>query len=207
MDTNQSWIDWYLSEPRGKYQVKIDKEYIMNAFNYYGIRQKVNLFSAALELMVKNYYQPINIDEDDKSKQIIIEQQAEMLYGLIHARYLLTNEGLTKMYEKYINGCFPKCPRKLCKGMTCLPYGVSDELNEYSVKLFCPSCKEIYNMPDNSMATVDGAYFGPSWVNLFISKYSSLFKNINIEKYVPKIYGFRIQSQFYENHDEEETLS
>lgn len=207
METSSNWVDWYLAEPRGKFHVKIDQEYLRNAYTYYGIRQKVNLFSAAVDLMVNNFYQPISIEEDEKSKRVIIEQQAEVLYGLIHARYLLTNVGLEKMYNKYINKEFPTCPRKFCNKMTCLPIGVSDELNEYSVKIFCPLCKEVYSVTDSEMACVDGAFFGSSWIPLFFTKYNHLFADLKLEKYVPKIYGFRIQSQSYETHEEEETLS
>jgi len=71
-------------------------------------------------------------------------QEATDLYGLIHARYILTPRGLQIMREKYLTARFGKCPKVLCENQPVLPIGMSEELKISRVKVFCPRCEDVY---------------------------------------------------------------
>ena len=81
------------------------------------------------------------MDEDMMDQ---VESAAELLYGLIHARYITTEEGLMAMYDKFRRASFGRCHRVFCQGQPGLPVGQSDNPQHTTVNLYCPKCKELY---------------------------------------------------------------
>lgn len=98
----------------------------------------------------------------------VIESSAEMLYGLIHQRFICSRVGIQQMSEKYELGHFGCCPRTHCEQSRTLPVGLSDIPGEDTVKLFCPACLDVYVPPNSRFQTVDGAFFGRTFGALFL---------------------------------------
>lgn len=114
-----------------------------------------------------------------------IEASARYLYGLIHARFITTSRGQTKMVqplsllpclsphraerdqsEKFRKAEFGRCPRVLCAQQPVLPVGLSDIPYQKAVKLYCPRCEDVYTPRSSRHGQIDGAYFGTSFPHM-----------------------------------------
>jgi casein kinase II subunit beta len=104
----------------------------------------------------------------------VIESSAELLYGLIHARYITSRPGIQQMMEKYELSHFGYCPRVFCGGARVLPVGLTDTPGQQTVKLFCPSCLDVYTPPNSRFQAVDGAFFGTTFGCLFFMTFPDL---------------------------------
>lgn len=181
------WIDWFLGAKGNEYFCDIDVDYITDRFNLTGLNQYVDKLSLPIDIITDN--QTIDEDQPDEVK-MKLDNNARFLYGLIHARYIITSRGLTKMGNKYRNGDFGFCPRVHCKLNPLLPIGLSDTPRVSPVKLYCSNCEDIYNPKSSRHSSIDGAFFGTSFPAMFLTSYPQLIPVHSLSIHTPKIYGF-----------------
>ena len=103
------------------------------------------LFKAALRLILSN---------DDGPTSPPVQRAAEVLYTLVHARYVISPRGLDTVRrvlrrpDGTVNPVFGRCPRMNCRGMPVLPWGDSDNFDPRNsvmtrAKRYCPCCGEV----------------------------------------------------------------
>ena len=186
-----SWISWFCNLRGNEFFCEVDDDYIQDDFNLCGLSSQVPYYDYALDLIldVESSHEDMLTEEQNE----LIESAAEMLYGLIHARYILTSKGLATMLDKYKSFDFGRCPRVYCCGQSCLPVGQSDIPRAGTVKIYCPKCEDIY-YPRSKYQDMDGAYFGTTFPHLFLMTYSNLKpqKPLQSQSYVPRVFGFKV---------------
>ncbi|XP_010544561.1 PREDICTED: putative casein kinase II subunit beta-4 isoform X2 [Tarenaya hassleriana] len=184
-----SWISWFCNLRGNEFFCEVDEDYIQDDFNLCGLSSQVPYYDYALDLILD--VESSNGDMFTEEQNEMVESAAEMLYGLIHVRYILTTKGMAAMLEKYKNYDFGRCPRVYCCGQSCLPVGQSDIPRSSTVKIYCPKCEDIY-YPRSKYQDIDGAYFGTTFPHLFLMTYGNLKPQKPSQSYAPRIFGFKV---------------
>ncbi|PGH30909.1 casein kinase II subunit beta [[Emmonsia] crescens] len=199
-----TWIASYCSLMGHEFFAEVSEDFIEDDFNLTGLQSQVPWYKEALELILdvepEEYEEDEEDDDEDEDEDAVlgddrppsyrragerkharvasdlsvIESSAELLYGLIHQRYITSRPGIQQMLEKYELQHFGVCPRVYCNGCKVLPVGITDTPGIDTVKLFCPSCQDIYTPPNSRFQSVDGAFFGTTFGCLFFMTFPEL---------------------------------
>ncbi|KAL9621590.1 MAG: hypothetical protein Q9160_003982 [Pyrenula sp. 1 TL-2023] len=216
---NSLALPFFISSRGNEYFCEIDEDYLNDRFNLTGLNTEVQNYQYALDLITDVF----DLDCDDEVREHI-DKSARHLYGLVHARYIVTTRGLSKMVrlppwlplshpspplpsqryrqpfqfpaqlEKYKKSDFGKCPRVMCDAHPLLPMGMSDTPSTKSVKLYCAKCEDIYNPKSSRHASIDGAYFGTSFHNILFQVYPALVPEKSRARHEPKVFGFKVHA-------------
>ena len=154
---SSNWAKDYVQ--KHKWLIPINSKYLLDNFNFTGLNAFIENYQFVLK-MIRSQLNDIELTMINPQ----IEQSGEILYSLIHARYILTIEGAQEMLKKFNNGDFGFCRRISCHDQRLLPIGLSYNYGDGNAKLFCPCCQDIYD----SDSELDGSAFGLYFPQYFI---------------------------------------
>ncbi|KAL4809166.1 casein kinase II regulatory subunit-domain-containing protein [Aspergillus unguis] len=198
----ESWISSFCQLMGHEFFAEVSEDFIEDDFNLTGLQSQVPMYKEALEMILDVEPEEDEEEEEEEEEEededellgdekppgyrrerrharvasdlSVIESSAELLYGLIHQRYITSRPGIQQMLEKYELQHFGVCPRVYCNGSKVLPVGRSDTPGQETVKLFCPSCQDLYTPPNSRFHSVDGAFFGTTFGCLFFMTFPDL---------------------------------
>ena len=112
-----TWISWFCGLPGHEYFCEVSEDFIEDDFNLTGLNSMVPFWKEAMEMVLDvepgktliffrlrmipyglNFF--VYVIEEDSLKipdVSIVEASAELLYGLVHQRFILTRAGLHAM--------------------------------------------------------------------------------------------------------------
>ncbi|XP_017866585.1 PREDICTED: casein kinase II subunit beta' [Drosophila arizonae] len=183
-----AWIPWFCKQRGNEFFCEVDEDYIHDKFNLNFLDSNVSNYRRSLEVILD--LEPES--GSDPPPEAELEQCAQKLYGLIHARFILTNRGIDLMLEKYQKSEFGICPRVFCQRQPVLPIGLSDNPGEDLVRIFCPKCNDVYAPRSTRHAAIDGAFFGTGFPQMLFMVKPEMRPKRTKQKFVPRLYGFKI---------------
>lgn len=207
------WIQQFCEAFGHDYFVPVAQEFIEDDFNLTGLSLQVPYYREALYAILD--YQVETAEDtgsgsnsngqastnkrNDLPNKALLSHSAELLYGLIHARYITLKPGLTAMASKFERSEFGICPRFYCDGMHLIPVGATDIPGQETVRLYCPCCNDIYLPLSSRYLNIDGAFFGTTFPGLLVKMFPEIenqcklrINKVNQDNFGLRLFGFKI---------------
>lgn len=203
------WIQQFCELFGHDYFVLVSHDFIEDDFNLTGLSLQVPYYREALYTILDYHVDTLEDNgsasnnngssaslppKADLPNKALLAHSAELLYGLIHARYIISKQGLTAMATKFERNEFGSCPRYYCDGMHLIPVGSTDIPGQETVRLYCPCCNDIYLPLSSRYLNIDGAFFGTTFPGLLVKMFPEIENQcrMRIQKAKQEDFGIRL---------------
>ncbi|XP_040566685.1 casein kinase II subunit beta [Lepeophtheirus salmonis] len=195
------WVDIYVRTWGNEFFVRVPDSYMHQNFNLTGLESILPTKKYFYETV--DYIIGIHSDSESDGRVYIgsmdtdIRTASEVIYEHIHARFIMTPLGMEMVKDKFLNVVYGRCPRIYCQGTPTLPIGLSDCWSDHlGVKIYCPSCDDIYHPQKRGYKDLNGAGFGRSFPHNFLMHYPRplVFKKHKLQS---SLHGFKIHPLAY----------
>lgn len=182
------WVANHLRKRGHEFLCTVPDDYMCDRFNVTLLNERVEHFSQAWRLLTNRPRANPMLQPRES-----VQRAAETLYGLIHARYVLSPEGCADVLHKFEGKEYGTCPRVLCEGCAMLPVGLSDQPGVDTVKLYCARCDDVYRPHTAWHASLDGAYFGTGLPHMLFMEHPEVRPPpLAKSDYQATLYGFKL---------------
>eukprot|EP00835_Amoeboradix_gromovi_P000411 NODE_14_length_42432_cov_0.433799.p16 type:complete len:211 gc:universal NODE_14_length_42432_cov_0.433799:25770-25138(-) len=155
----EGWVGWYVRQTESQLLIDVEEDFYLDKFNLTGLQNIVH-FPICYDILTDNS----DIQEYSQDAHLILDKSTRHLYGMIHARYVLTAPGMRKIAMKVKSGIYGYCKRYNCPKTPLIPIGMSDKPYVSYVKGYCGHCQDVYHV--NSQ--LDGSYFTSTLPHLLL---------------------------------------
>ncbi|EAY20064.1 Casein kinase II regulatory subunit family protein [Trichomonas vaginalis G3] len=207
-----SWKKEFLDDPKNSWFCDVPDDFIKDKFNLWGLDTNPppnlkNIISGISKSDYTHYFTICtniitgqnSLASVTKSLQNNVLRVLPFVYGMIHARFVITPGGISQLSEKFSRHTFGVCPRINCEREPLLPIGSSSTPGESMVSGFCPCCRKVYT--PRPVIEIDGAFFGPNAAHILVDHLKILNYHMNFRPFVREACGFKVydEKQFKEN--------
>lgn len=191
----RSWVSQHCMRKGFEFYCRVPEEFVQDNFNLTGLNEVVPHYEQALLTILGGSYQSVFSEvRSNRSKPTAeaFARTVNRLYGLIHARFVISGEGLALVRDKFLNREYGWCPRVFCKGTNVIPIGLSDTTDVSTVKVFCPQCNDVYEAKSTTSDQLDGAYFGTGLPHMLLMTHAELRPKPLNTQYEARLFGFKL---------------
>lgn len=185
------WILKFNKQKEHMFLERIPDHFLEDKFNFYLLKDQVEDFRDAYCAIL------------DEGPSINFVSECKLYYYL-HQRYIVYNKsGTNNIIENVRSKMYGSCSKYGCKESPFIPVGLSNEFGRGKTKLYCNSCKSLYE-PKGALKKLDGCVWGTVLCPYLILMNVYCFTQNNKKEYTPKLFGFEIEVDENSNLEDSE---